>query len=184
MSARCTVQLTIGGVHASAEPALLKTLLGSCIAVCLWDEAARVGGMNHFMLPLGEAGGGDPGRFGVHAMDLLIGAIQRAGGQRGRLVAKLFGGGAVLASVLTAGRVPERNIEFIDRFMRLEGIPVQARDVGGTQARQVQFLTDTGQAFVKRLGAVQQRQQARIERKLMKPRPTAQPAYGEIELWT
>lgn len=184
MTNRLRIDLNIGGVEASHRPALLRTLLGSCISVCLWDREARCGGMNHFMLPQGPASGGDPARFGVHAMDLLIGALQRQGGERDRLVAKVFGGASVLSSVLKTNRVPEQNIDFIDRFMKTEGIPVVARDLGGVKGRLVYFLTDTGQAFVKQLGQARKREQLREDRRLIAPAPAARPAYGEVELWT
>ena len=181
MKGHAEVTVTMGGVEATAHKTIYRTLLGSCISVCLWDERARVGGMNHFMLPQGPAAGGDPARFGVHAMALLIGAIQRAGGQRERLVAKIFGGGAVLSGALNASRVPQMNIEFIEGFMKLEQIKVLARDLGGTQARQVKFLTDSGHAYVKKLGAARQ-VIVREEKKIIKP-VVAPPAYGEVELW-
>jgi chemotaxis protein CheD len=149
------VVIYIGGVFASRDGAIVKTLLGSCIATCLWDPRNGVGGMNHFMLPRpanGEAEG-DLSRFGVHAMELLIGRIQRLGGDRRTLQAKLFGGGHVLQ--MAGMSVPEQNIRFIRHFMANEGIPVVARDLGGTAARQVIFHTASGKALMRRLPATQ-----------------------------
>lgn len=145
------VTLYIGGVYASAERAVLRTTLGSCIAVCLWDAEGGVGGMNHFMLPDAPGAVNDPGRYGVHAMELLIGAVQRAGGQRDRLVAKVFGGGHVLATEQRSDSVPERNIAFIQAFLRDEALPIAALDVGGLLPRTVKFETWSGRAFCKRL---------------------------------
>jgi len=106
------VTIHIGGVYASERPTIIKTLLGSCVAVCLHDPERAVGGMNHFMLPRGDGDDAEAGRFGVHAMDLLIGAIMKAGGDRRRLVAKVFGGAHVLEISGSVVDVPRRNIDF------------------------------------------------------------------------
>ena len=145
------VTIHIGGVYASERPTIIKTLLGSCIAVCLHDAERAVGGMNHFMLPRGEGDDADAGRFGVHAMDLLIGAIMKAGGDRRRLVAKVFGGANVLDLQGSVVDVPRRNIDFAKMFLEEEGIPVLSAAVGGRYPRHVHFHTDSGRAFVKRV---------------------------------
>jgi len=171
------VTIYIGGVYASGQPMVVKTLLGSCIAVCLHDAVRGVGGMNHFMLPGGNGDGDDAGRFGVHAMDLLIGAIMKAGGDRRRLIAKVFGGANVLDVQGPVVDVPRQNVEFIRTFLKEEEIPVVSADVGGRYARHVHFHTQDGRAFVKRVRrvhAVRAEEQAR-----------AAPAvkYGEITLF-
>jgi chemotaxis receptor (MCP) glutamine deamidase CheD len=172
------VTIYIGGVHASAEPALVKTLLGSCIAVCLHDPARGLGGMNHFMLPRGATGDGDPTRFGIHAMDCLIGSLQKLGGDRRRLVAKVFGGAHVLAIRESEAGVPQQNIEFIRQFLREEGLRVLSEDVGGYHPRHVHFHTETGRAFVKRVGS---REHVRVLTEQARPAPS--PAYGDVVLF-
>ncbi len=147
----------IGGVKASREPALIQTVLGSCIAVCLRDPVGCIGGMNHFLLPEGQGGDQDSTRYGVNAMELLINECMKAGAERNRLVAKVFGGGHVLSSGATKDSVPARNIQFIRRFLQTEAIPVVGEDVGGRQARKILFFTDTGRTLLKRLdGGTQQ----------------------------
>lgn len=155
MTTRLEVTLHIGGVHAARQPTVLKTVVGSCVTVCLMDPLTRVGGMNHFMLPApgrSTEKPSDPARFGIHAMDLLIGAMQKAGAERHRLQGKLFGGGHVLRLPMNGDGVPERNIRFIDEFMVTEGIPVVSRDLGGYLPRRIHFHSDTGKVYVKRLG--------------------------------
>jgi chemotaxis receptor (MCP) glutamine deamidase CheD len=167
MVERPEVVIHIGQVYATREPTVIKTVLGSCIAACLFDPVARIGGMNHFMLPAPEvptAHDPDVSRFGVHAMDLLIGALQRAGGERGRLQAKVFGGGHVLRIAVNGNSVPERNIRFIEKFLQTERITVASRDLGGYLPRRIQFQTDTGRVLVKRLGQ-QTVRQTRAEEK-------------------
>jgi chemotaxis receptor (MCP) glutamine deamidase CheD len=178
------VTIYVGGVFASREGAVVKTLLGSCISACLWDPQRGIGGMNHFMLPMPMNGGAmeDLPRFGVHAMELLIGEIQKLGGERRRVQGKLFGGGHVLQVPASIGCVPAQNIQFIRRFMAAEGIPVAAEDLGGSQARQIAFHTDTGRAFVKRLAGSGLFQMA-AEQEHQRVAERAVAAAGEITLF-
>jgi chemotaxis protein CheD len=90
------VKLLPGEYFVHHEDMLLLTTLGSCIAVCLWDRQARVGGMNHFMLPDNSA---ESGRYGPFAMEMLINALMKQGAQRMTLEAKVFGGAHVLNSI-------------------------------------------------------------------------------------
>jgi len=152
------VTLYIGGVHATDEAIVIKTLLGSCIAVCLYDPLRSVGGMNHFMLPhnAGAALADDATRFGVHAMDRLIAAVMKVGGERRRLAAKIFGGAHVLDQMQESqAGVPQQNIQFAQAFMQDEGIPVHGEDLGGYHPREVHFHPTTGRVFVRRVTSPQ-----------------------------
>jgi chemotaxis protein CheD len=175
------VTLYVGGVFASAEHAIVRTTLGSCIAVCLFDAQTGVGGMNHFMLPDTTSVVTEPGRYGVHAMELLVGAIQQAGGARQRLVAKVFGGGHVIDTEEREDSVPQRNIAFIQRFLVEERIHVAALDVGGMLPRTVKFETWTGKAFCKRLAKPASRDYL-LEEKLARRAPPPS-SGGELELF-
>ena len=126
---------------------LLTTTLGSCIATCLWDPEARVGGMNHFMLPGGDA---SSGRYGSYAMELLINAMMKRGARRETLEAKVFGGGQMIQGV-DSMNIGERNTVFAVDYLKTERIPIVSRDVLGGYARKVCFLPATGKAMVKRL---------------------------------
>lgn len=141
----------IGGVFASRKPAIIRTVLGSCISVCLHDPFAGVGGMNHFMLPLGDANNGVSARYGIHAMEILINACMKAGAERSRMEAKVFGGGHVITVRESLDNVPNSNIRFALEFLATENIPLVARDVGGYDAREIYFFTDTGLVLLKRI---------------------------------
>lgn len=186
MIERLEVAIHVGEVYATREPTVIKTVLGSCIAVCLMDPLVQVGGMNHFMLPVpgnGDEDRVDGSRFGVHAMDLLIGAMQKAGGERRRLQAKVFGGGHVLLISENGDSVPQRNIRFIEEFMRAEGIMVVNRDLGGYLPRRVHFHTDTGKVYVKRLGQHTLRLTRMEEQEHVKETRAHGPQFGEINLF-
>jgi chemotaxis protein CheD len=147
------ITINIGGLRTSRNPLLLDTVLGSCIAACLYDPVLGVGGMNHFMLPVGA----DPGnptstRYGINAMELLISDLMKLGADRRRFQAKVFGGGHVLKIRESLDGVPQRNIDFVRQFLATEQIPIVREDVGGYQPRRVLFHTHTGKVFLKYLG--------------------------------
>ena len=176
------VVLYIGGVHASDQPIVIKTLLGSCIAVCLYDPVNMAGGMNHFMLPRGGGIGLGPDatRFGVHAMDCLISAVMKVGGDRRRCVAKCFGGAHVLDVRESAASVPQQNVEFIRSFLDDEGFRIVAEDMGGYHPRHVLFHPRAGRAFVKHVAGAAAA--ARMVAQERRPEPQA-PQYGAVTLF-
>ena len=143
--------IIVGDVFASREPIWISTTLGSCIGVCLYDEDAVVGGMNHFRLPEPNSKSDHCPTFGVHAMEMLINAIMKEGGDRRRLKAKVFGGAALNRSSHRQSHIGERNVEFIEQFLEAEGIPIISRYTGGPTGMQVRFHTQTAKAFVKLL---------------------------------
>ena len=132
------------------EDLLIMTTLGSCIAVCLWDRQAKVGGMNHFMLPDSGGNGQDSGRYGSYAMELLINELMKLGASRMTMEAKVFGGGAVISGMNTIN-VGERNTTFVMDYLKTERIPVVSKDVLDIYPRKVCFLPFSGKAMVKRL---------------------------------
>ncbi|TCP12607.1 chemotaxis protein CheD [Crenobacter luteus] len=150
---RQAIKLLPGEYLAVRPGALLVTVLGSCVAVCLRDPAAGVSGMNHFMLPRRRETGADDGvsaRFGVHAMELLINDMLKLGAERSRLEAKVFGAGAVLAGMERLA-VGEMNARFVRDYLACEGIALAAEDLLGDTARKVYFFTSNGKVMVKRL---------------------------------
>jgi chemotaxis protein methyltransferase CheR len=142
--------IILGDVKATNVPAVIKTLLGSCVAACLYDPETGIGGMNHFSLP-GVSDEGANARYGAYAMELLITSLMKKGADRSRLKAKVFGGGRVLDMASERLNVGARNAAFVLRFLDDEGIPVVAQDLGGERGRMVRFRPHTGQAFAKPL---------------------------------
>jgi chemotaxis protein methyltransferase CheR len=142
--------IVLGDVKVTRGPALLKTLLGSCVSACIFDPETGVGGMNHFSLP-GVSDEGVSARYGAHAIELLITAVMKKGGDRGRLRAKVFGGGKVLDMMSEHLNVGTKNAEFVLKYLAAEGIPVVGQSLGGTRGMIVRFRPHTGQAQVKPL---------------------------------
>jgi len=141
------VKILPGEYFVHHEDLLIMTTLGSCIAACLWDRNAKVGGMNHFMLPEGS---GDSGRYGSYAMELLINEMMKRGASRTTMEAKVFGGGQVISG-MNSMNVGERNTEFVIEYLKTERIPILSKDVMDVYPRKVCFLPASGKAMVKRL---------------------------------
>jgi chemotaxis protein CheD len=143
------VKVLPGEYFVSNEDLVIMTVLGSCIAACIWDVKSRTGGMNHFMLPDGDSLDGS-GRYGSYAMELLINEMLKMGARRETMQAKVFGGGAVMAGFTTMN-VGERNTKFVLEYLATERIPVVSQDVLDIHPRKVCFFPVTGKALVKRL---------------------------------
>jgi chemotaxis protein CheD len=146
------VYLQPGQLYASAQPSAVTTVLGSCVAICLWDPLTSIGGMNHYLLPFfAGAGQGSP-RFGNVAVSQLFDRLSALGASRGRLQAKVFGGACVLeAFQARQGHLGEKNAGVAFKLLEDLGVPVVSRDVGGRSGRKLIFHTDLGNAWVAKL---------------------------------
>ena len=143
------VKVLPGEYFVSSEDLVIMTVLGSCIAACIWDGKIRAGGMNHFMLPDGDSVDGF-GRYGSYAMELLINEMLKLGARRETMQAKVFGGAQVMAGFTTMN-VGERNTQFVLDYLATERIPIVSQDVLDIHPRKVCFFPVTGKALVKRL---------------------------------
>jgi chemotaxis protein CheD len=127
---------------------MLGTILGSCVAACMRDPVAGVGGMNHFLLPGDKAkntthqsGGPQALRYGVQSMELLLNALYRMGARRERLQVKLFGGARVVDGLSDVGR---QNASFAESFLTAEGLNLVGGSLRGEHARRIQFWPVSG----------------------------------------
>jgi len=155
------VALNPGEHFVSAETdVVVSTLLGSCIAACLYDPVRRIVGMNHFLLAnhrysretpvcLSEAG-----RYGIHSMELIINGMLKLGAGRQRLQAKVFGGSSMLPASGTTGNfacVGEVNCRFIVEFLKNDGIPLISSDLGGNRGRVILFDARDYSVYVRKM---------------------------------
>ncbi len=169
------------------EDLTFSTILGSCIAACIRDVEARVGGMNHFLLaePSGTARDryGASARYGAFAMEQLINKVLTRGtGRKANLEIKVFGGGLINSALTDVGA---KNIQFVRQFLHDEGYAVAGEDVGGAFARRVMFKPHSGRAFVRRLDSDAGANVAREELSIVRRRvaPKARPPVADIELF-
>ena len=181
---RCeAVKVLPGEYFVDREDLMIMTTLGSCIAACLWDRRARVGGLNHFLLPDGStSGGGDSGRYGAYAMELLINELIKLGATRSTLEAKVFGGGRIIGGLETMA-IGERNTRFVLDYLQTEHIPVVSKDVLDVYPRKVCFLPASGKAMVKRLSSTAAEALATEERAAKRQLAPAASAGGSIDLF-
>jgi len=165
----------------------IATLLGSCVAVCLYDETLRIGGMNHFLLPNKASSSKDDTDIilnGDYSMEVLVNGLLNKGAKKARLVAKAFGGGTIVSSIRMA--IGERNAEFAKEWLHREGIPLVASDFNGPWSRKIVFVPKTGDAFCRRIPTTQDiaatvnREEMAYEKMLIKP---ACPSVKKIELF-
>jgi chemotaxis protein CheD len=139
------VHVIQGEFKVSDDPnVVLSTILGSCVAACMRDPAAGVGGMNHFLLPgQSNGGGGEATRYGVHLMELLINGLLKKGARRERIEAKIIGGAKTIAGFSNVG---EKNAEFAHQFLSDEGIRIVGSNVGGDVGRKLEYFPVSGRA--------------------------------------
>lgn len=149
---RLNVYLHPGRFYVSSEPAAVTTILGSCVAVCLWDPVLRVGGINHYLLPYWAGGAAASFRYGNVAVQCLFENLLTVGCVKERLVAKLFGGACVIRAFKEGeSHLGMKNVEVARRLLGEAGIQVVGEDVGGRHGRKLIFQTDDGVVWVKSL---------------------------------
>lgn len=133
-------------LFASREPYVVKTILGSCVSICLWDKRLKIGGINHYMLPSWNGNDLASPKYGNIALDKLIDRMMALGSRLDDLQAKVFGGG----ELLDAGKgnsivIGERNILVARLMLEERKIPIVASSLGGKRGRKILFFTDTGE---------------------------------------
>lgn len=143
------VNVRAGDLRVCHAGATLVTIgLGSCVAVALYDAAARIGGLAHVMLP-DPSSARNPvpiGRFGSTAVPALLEAMEAEGAQRARVTARLIGGAAMFANVLAgnARTLGTRNVDAVRAALDRLGLAVAGEDVGGGHGRTVYFDVASG----------------------------------------
>ncbi len=177
------IHVVQGEYSVSSDPdVMMGTILGSCVAACVCDPVAGVGGMNHFLLPGDKEGAMAPGgpqalRYGVQSMELLLNALYRKGARRERLEVKLFGGARVIDGLSDVG---QQNAAFAERFLQAEGIALMGGSLRGERARRIQFWPVSGR--VRQMALVDPGRQV-FEAERAKPVPAPAADDGELELF-
>lgn len=187
------ITISPGEFYSTGNQAVISTLLGSCIAACLYDPRNRIIGMNHFMLsnprysrdlPIHVS---EAGRYGIHAMDLLINDMMAKGTNRRLLRAKIFGGASIMnrdseqGNFLCVGQV---NCKFIREFLESEAIPVDAMDIGGDFGRVIHFSNGDFAVHRRKISSDRSQQLALRDRSCWQTSiEQQQNAPPQIDLW-
>lgn len=187
------VVLNPGDHFVTNKKIVLSTLLGSCVSACLYDPVHRIMGMNHFLLSSkrykkdGPVVLSDAGRYGTHAMEIVINGMLKLGAARKYLKAKAFGGGNVLGDNNHSNNlfcVGEVNVRFIKEFLDNENIPLVTSDLGGNIGRVIRFDGSDYSVYVKKIKRTETMSVATRERdfrnRQIKEQGVKKP---EIELW-
>ena len=136
-----------GKLSASKIPYHYATILGSCVAICLWDPVKHIGGMNHYMLPYWNGEGLASPKYGNIAIEKLIRKLLYLGSKKKDIKAKIFGGASVIASTHDLYNIGERNIQIAEEMLEAENIKIIAKSVGGHLGRKI--LMDTSNFQIK-----------------------------------
>lgn len=132
-------------LFAEGTPHVVSTILGSCVAVCLFDPKSNKGGINHYMLPLWNGQGLASPKYGNIAIERLIERMLALGCSKSNLQAKVFGGGEVIETNVSNFQIGDRNIKIAIEMLQEHKIPIVAKSVGGKLGRKIEFITHTGE---------------------------------------
>ena len=138
-----------GKLYASKVNQFLSTILGSCVAVCIWDKKNAIGGMNHFMLPYWNGQGLASPKYGNIAIEKLIQRMIYLGSKEEDMVAKIFGGGKIIENSSTNFSIGDRNIEIAESILAKKNIKIIKSSIGGERGRKIILKTGTFEVFHK-----------------------------------
>ncbi len=162
---------------------MLVTVLGSCVAACIRDPVAGIGGMNHFMLPESADSMWDnvssSMRYGNVAMERLINDILRGGGMRHRLEIKVFGGGNVLRG---GSNIGHRNADFVENYLASENLAIEAAHLRGELPRRIHYFPVTGKVMMLELRRTEDKA-VYLQEDVYKTKLQAEPVAGSAELF-
>jgi chemotaxis protein CheD len=142
----------VGQIHIGFTPTEISTVLGSCVAVCLFDKYKMVGGMNHYLLPLWNGNGLQSPKFGNVSVPRMIQSMMDIGCNPSNMEAKIFGGASINISSSEDMMIGKRNVLTAKEILDEYKIPVVAEDTGGAMGRRIMMRSDTGKVFMKYTG--------------------------------
>ena len=137
-----------GQLFVAQHPTAISTIVGSCIAVCMWDAGKGVGGMNHYMLPMPPGDSNASPRFGKVAMEQLVARLRAAGARLPMLRARVFGGACMFAEMRSPQHLGQQNAKLAFEFLERTGIEIVQVDTGGNRGRKLTFHTDGGDTWL------------------------------------
>lgn len=178
---RWVAQVLPGAYYVTQLDEIVSTVLGSCVSTCVRDEAAGIGGLNHFMLPnqVSTTRPEEALRYGGYAVERLLNELVKYGARRERMEIKIFGGGKVIAGMGDIGR---KNLDFVERYFSTEGLAIAAEDTGGTYARRLRYFVASGKVMIQRLPTQETHAVVEQEGALGRLLSSASPV-GEVELF-
>ena len=138
-----------GEIFVGVKPTEITTVLGSCVAVCLFDKMERVGAMNHYLLPLWNGNGLQTPKFGNISIPRMIENMVNIGCNIRNMEAKLFGGANIHDTNLENMMIGKKNVLIAKELLKQHGISVAAEDTGGSVGRRILMHSDTGKVLMR-----------------------------------
>ena len=137
-------------IFVSSVPYKIITILGTCVAICLYDTKLKIGGINHYMLPFWNGNGLASTKYGNIATPKLLHNLLELGSQKKNIIAKVFGGKEIKLET-DIFKIGQRNIQYAITALEVFGIPIATKSVGGDKARKLLFNVHTGEVYMKYL---------------------------------
>ena len=148
------INIGIADLGVSKSPNILRTILGSCIGICIYDTKTGTGGLSHIMLPTSKKSTPNPRKYADSAIPLLVEDMVRAGAMRNRMIAKIVGGAAMFKHTENSfmGDIGKNNILTVQNILGSMNIEIVSSDVGGDYGRTIDFYLETGEVKIKTIG--------------------------------
>ncbi|HOW81125.1 MAG TPA: chemotaxis protein CheD [Spirochaetota bacterium] len=148
------INVGVAQVKASSTPTVLRTILGSCVGICIYDRMKKIGGLAHILLPNDQSSGATPEKYAETAIPLLVNQLIKDGAKKEFLSAKIAGGASMFKfeSNIALGQIGDRNIEETKKMLNKLGVPLLEEDVGGNTGRVIDFFLEDGRLKVKASG--------------------------------
>jgi len=145
----CSNFIHVGQIHIDEGSTQISTILGSCVAVCLYDKKLCIGGMNHYLLPFWNGNGLQSLKFGNISIPKLIEGMLNKGANINTIEAKIFGGAAINFSTSQSMMVGEKNVLVAQEILSAYKIKIVAADTGGCVGRKILFNLENGKVMLK-----------------------------------
>lgn len=141
--------INVGEIYVAEHPTEIITILGSCVAVCLYDQDRKIGAMNHFLVPLWNGNGLETPKYGNISMEKLINTMLDAGCRKYNIIAKIFGGANINIKATEHMMIGKKNILIAKEILLKHGIKIKGEDTGGGRGRRIMMQSDTGKVLLK-----------------------------------
>lgn len=148
------INIGIADLKVTTAPNVLRTILGSCVGICLYDPGTKVIGLSHIMLAEQNIAGTNPKKYADSAIPILIQEMEAIGASKTRLKAKIAGGAAMfnMGANSIMGDIGKSNVRKVKEILSSLSIEIVAEDIGGDFGRTIDFFADNFQLKVKTIG--------------------------------
>lgn len=148
------INVGVAQVRMGNNPAILRTILGSCVGICIYDRMKKVGGLAHILLPNDTSNGANPEKFADTAVPYLVQMLLKEGAKKEFMSAKIAGGASMFKfeANVSLGQIGDRNVEEVKKALQKLQIPLVEEDTGGNAGRVIDFFLEDGRLKVKASG--------------------------------